>query len=211
MGTGKEEGTTATTQGAGKCYKGTRAFSPPEPDVPLENKCAQLKTDIDLEERNLVRLRDRLRRREEEVVTLRRNIDEKAELVGTLQQQLQEVKREMANPPPPPQNPNPLGPQGLLAAPPKDPEGIPVETDDDANMLGETEQAVKKKNVEALPTDPSVMREWLLMMRGNMSKDDLAFLRELRNPEESRGSNEGAVQLGMNVHSVVTDTVTPLG
>ena len=74
-------------------------FSPPEPDVPLENKCAQLKTDIDREERNLVGLRDRLRQREEEVVTLRRNVDEKAELVGTLQQQLQEVKREMANPP----------------------------------------------------------------------------------------------------------------
>ena len=83
-------------------------FSPPEPDVPLENKCAQLKTDIDREECNLVGLRDRLRQREEEVVTLRRNVDEKAELVGSLQQQLQEVKREMANPPPPPQNPNPL-------------------------------------------------------------------------------------------------------
>ena len=54
-------------------------------------------------------------------------------------------------------------------------------------------------------------REWLLMMRGNMSKDDLAFLRELGSPEESRGSDEGAVQLGVNVHSVVTDTATPLG
>ena len=117
----------------------------------------------------------------------------------------------MANPPPPPQNPNPLGPQGLPAAPPKDLVGFPVETDDDAYMLGETERAVKKKKVEALPTDPSVMREWLLMMRGNMSKDDLAFLRELGSPEESRGSNEGAVQLGVNVHSVVTDTATPLG
>ena len=92
-----------------------------------------------------------------------------------------------------------MGPQGLLAAPPKDPVGIPVETDDDADMLGETEQAVKKKKVEALPTDPSVMRERLLMMR------------ELGSPEESRGSNEGAVQLGVNVHSVVTDTATPLG
>ena len=186
-------------------------FSPPEPDVPLENKCAQLKTDIDREERNLVGCRDRLRQREEEVVTLRRNVDEKAELVGTLQQQLQEVKREMANPPPPPQNPNPMGPQGLRAAPPKGPEGIPVETDDDADMLGGTEQALLRKKVGALPTDPSVMREWLLMMRDNMSKDDFTFLRELGNSEECRGSNEGAVQLGMNVHSVVTDTVTPLG
>ena len=73
-------------------------FPPPEPDVPLE---------------------------EEQVVTLRRNVDEKAELVGTLQQQLQEVKREKANPLPVPQNPNPLGPQGPPAAPPKGPEGIP--------------------------------------------------------------------------------------
>ena len=84
-------------------------FSPPEPDVPLENKCAQLKTDIDREERNLAGLWDRLRQREEEVVTLRCNVDEKTELVGTLQQQLQEVKREVANPPPPPQNLKSLG------------------------------------------------------------------------------------------------------
>ena len=103
-------------------------FSPPEPDVPLENKCAQLKTDIDRDERNLVELRDRLRQREGEVATLRRNVDEKAELVCTLQQQLQEVKREMANPLPKPQNPNPLGPQGPPAAPPKGPAGIPAGT-----------------------------------------------------------------------------------
>ena len=70
---------------------------------------------------------------------------------------------------------------------------------------------MKRKKVEALPTDPSVMREWLLMMRDNMSKDDLTLLRELGNSEESRLSNEGGVQLGMNVHAVVTDTVTPLG
>ena len=75
-------------------------FSPPEPAVPLENRCAQLKTDIGREEPNLVGLRDRLRQREEDVAALRRNVDEKSELVSTLQQQLQEVKWEMANPPP---------------------------------------------------------------------------------------------------------------
>ena len=46
-------------------------------------------------------------------------------------------------------------------------------------MLGETEQAVKRTKVEALPTDPSVMREWLLMMRDNMSEEDLTFCESL--------------------------------
>ena len=186
-------------------------FCPPEPDVPLEHRCAQLKTDIDREERNLVELRDRLRQREEEVATLRRNVDEMTELVCTLQQQLQEVKREIANPPPLPQNTIPLGPQGPPAAPPKGPEGIPAGTDDDADMLGEIEQAMKRTRVKALPTDPSVMREWLLMMRDNMRKEDLIFLRGFGNSEESRGSNGSAAQSSMNVHSVATDTATPLG
>ena len=38
---------------------------------------------------------------------------------------------------------------------------------------------MKRIKVEALPTDPSVMREWLLMMRDNMSKEDLTFFESL--------------------------------
>ena len=122
----------------------------------------------------------------------------------------------MANPPPVPQNPNPLGPQGPPAVPPpavppKGPEGIPAGTDDDADMLGETEQAVKKTRVEALPSDPSFMREWLLMMKDNMSKEDLIFLREFSNSEEICGPNGSAVQLSMNAQSAATDDATPLG
>ena len=66
-------------------------------------------------ERYLVGLQERLQPREVEAAALRRNVGEKTELVTTLHQQLQEVKREMANAPPAPHDPNPMWLQGLPA------------------------------------------------------------------------------------------------